>query len=175
MKGKCIKQLSDTQRVNNLSDCSGKNNSQSNMDGLPAGYRLQPKYTPEEIRQRRIAREQNAAAVGVQAEPAAPRARDGDDDPGPDDDPENRLRGIWWCVCENCREVPKNPSVRMCVCCQEQNFTGLTEKLEQPEIKCITLHADFDAMCKTEAVLEMMLAMSREKRGYLVNDNWTNR
>ena len=53
------------------------------------------------------------------------------------------------------------------------DFEELANKLEA--IPCITQHADFTAVCLTEAVLEMMEALTRERRGYGVNEEWSNR
>ena len=137
-------------------------------------YAFQPRYTAEEIEERRARRrqEEERAAAYVDLDVNA----SDDDESDPDDDPEDRLHNTEWCSCNQC-EVPANPSVEMCVCCQEQEYAGLTEKLDSPDhiIPCITAHSDFRAIALTNAVLQMLAAHTREKRGYPINEEWTNR
>ena len=156
-------------------------------------YQFAPRYTPKELEERRRRRRQ------ADLQPAATTTSNDNDEPADDvhggaanaiiqvdaaianpdpdnPDPEGRLDDIWWCQCQRCLHVPVNPNVKMCVCCQEQPFDGLTEKLDgPPQMQCITEHADFSAICLTAAVLEMMEAYTRERRGYGVNEEWTNR
>ncbi|XP_072022174.1 uncharacterized protein [Amphiura filiformis] len=149
------------------------------MDEI-GGYQHQPKYTEEEIEERRRRRAENEAQAAAQPDVVVEPDDDDDDDPEDPDD-EGRLANSSWCICDHCLHVPKNPTLSMCICCKEQTFTGLLDKLypddpgDVPRIRCITLHADFEAICLTPAVLEMIAALTRERRGYPINEDWSNR
>ena len=137
------------------------------------GYQLQPKYTDEEIKKRRRARELAAAAADTGPDGAAANQPP----PSPEPAPNNRMLDARWCDCGQCKEVPKNATLGMCICCQEQDFEGLRDKLDGPNhiVPCITRHEDFKAISLTEAVLQMMEAYTRQQRGYGVREGWTNR
>ena len=147
------------------------------------GYIFAPRYTAKEIADRRRIQKQNQAidpqhnAQPDGATAAGVNAAAADAEPPADPDPENRMTQFVWCQCGHCMYIPKNPTLKMCICCQEQNFDGLNSKLDSPDhiIPCITQHQDFDAMCRTNAVLEMMEAFTREKRGYGAKQDWSNR
>ena len=137
------------------------------------GYQKQPKYTADEIAQRRarVAAEAAAAAAAANNEAVA-QAQVQPQQPAGD-----RMSNTRWCNCGHCNMVPKNASLSMCVCCKEQDFEGLRQKLDGPDhcIACITQHKDFAAISLTEAVLQMMEAYTRQQRGYGVREGWTNR
>ncbi|XP_072017743.1 uncharacterized protein [Amphiura filiformis] len=136
------------------------------------GYQHQPRYTEAEILERRRARraaEEVALSQPVmQSQPVQPAH---------DDETERRLNSTSWCNCGHCLYVPNNATLRMCVCCQEQQeeFEGLRDKLDHRDYSCITSHEDFRAICLTDAVLEMMAAFMRDRRGYDMNQEWSHR
>ena len=81
-------------------------------------YVHQPRYTPEEIEDRRRRR---SAAAAAEAQSVCIANAPADAQPAPaDPDPEGRLLNSDWCQCEHCQYVPSNATLKMCVCCREQ-------------------------------------------------------
>ena len=83
---------------------------------------------------------------------------------------ENRLHDLEsWCDCGNCEIMITE---RECRCCFETR--GLAQHL-RTGIGCITNHEDFNAVCLTRGVLEMLVRQMHELRGHVRNLQWTNR
>ena len=56
-------------------------------------------------------------------------------------------------------------TVKECLCCGEES-ANLLEKLHEDNMECISQHPDFESVCLTPRVLEVLMHCLREVRGY---------
>ena len=123
--------------------------------GLEA-YILEPVFNEQELQEREANNEAENGIAGDDAE---------------EEDMEARVGNVLWCQCENCVAMP---TVKECLCCNEDS-ANLLDKLYEGNMDCVTDHPDFEAVCLTETVLEILMYALREVRGYGQLGNWENR
>ena len=71
-----------------------------------------------------------------------------------------RLASTSWCECAKCTAMTSGVE---CQCCKEME--GVSERMAESEINCITEHEQFKVVCLNKDVLYIALVMMNTIRG----------